>query len=74
MDYADTVQMLQSYFIYGDLPANIEAGTYTLPEAQLDRFLLLIKIGYPTEQEEFDILNRTTGTKSAEVQPVISDE
>lgn len=34
------------------------AGTYQLPEAQLDRFLLKISMGYPSKQEEFEILNR----------------
>ncbi|MGM9988663.1 MAG: AAA family ATPase [Bacillaceae bacterium] len=33
-------------------------GTYPLPEAQLDRFLLKVKIGYPTLQEEIEILSR----------------
>lgn len=34
------------------------AGTYQLPEAQLDRFLLKISMGYPSKQEELEILNR----------------
>ena len=36
------------------------AGTYPLPEAQLDRFLLCVTLGYPTVQEEVDILERYT--------------
>ncbi|GAB3202951.1 MoxR-like ATPase [Pontibacter aydingkolensis] len=51
-----------------------QAGTYPLPEAQLDRFLLFIKIKYPTEQEELNILSSTTGTRQAQVQPVITGE
>ncbi|MHA6246304.1 AAA family ATPase [Pontibacter sp. CAU 1760] len=51
-----------------------QAGTYPLPEAQLDRFLLFIKIKYPTEQEELNILLNTTGTRQARVQPVLSGE
>jgi len=35
-------------------------GTYPLPEAQLDRFLVKIRIGYPTQQEESDIVRKTT--------------
>jgi len=42
-----------------------QAGTYPLPEAQLDRFLLYIKLGYPTEKEELEVLERTTGTYKA---------
>lgn len=33
-------------------------GTYTLPEAQIDRFMLKIKVGYPTKDEESEIINR----------------
>src|SRR5690606_16063809 len=40
-------------------------------EAQLDRFLLYIKIGYPTAEEELRILQRTTGTREAVVEPII---
>ncbi|MDD9149398.1 MULTISPECIES: AAA family ATPase [unclassified Sporolactobacillus] len=36
-------------------------GTYTLPEAQLDRFLIKLSIGYPSRKDELAILNRTAG-------------
>ncbi len=39
-----------------------QSGTYPLPEAQMDRFLLYIKLGYPSEQEELEVLEKTTGT------------
>jgi MoxR-like ATPase len=48
-----------------------QSGTYPLPEAQLDRFLLYIRIGYPTEQEELAVLSGTTGTARPEVRPVL---
>ncbi|GAA4002903.1 MoxR family ATPase [Hymenobacter fastidiosus] len=51
-----------------------QSGTYPLPEAQLDRFLLYIRIGYPTEQEELAVLSGTTGAARAEVQPVLGGE
>ncbi|MDN5202322.1 MoxR family ATPase [Fulvivirgaceae bacterium BMA10] len=51
-----------------------QAGTFPLPEAQLDRFLLYVKIGYPNEEEEKQILSSTTGTISEEVTAVISGE
>ena len=38
-----------------------QEGTYPLPEAQLDRFMLMIEVGYPSEAEEVDIVNLTTG-------------
>jgi MoxR-like ATPase len=40
-----------------------QEGTYPLPEAQSDRFLLKINIGYPTETEEEEIVNRYTSEK-----------
>ncbi len=49
-----------------------QAGTYPLPEAQLDRFLLQLTIGYPTEQEEKTLLTRTTGGPAEAISPVMS--
>lgn len=51
-----------------------QAGTFPLPEAQLDRFLLYIRIGYPGEQQELDILKNTTGGHKGTVEKVISGE
>jgi MoxR-like ATPase len=49
-----------------------QAGTYPLPEAQLDRFILYIRIQYPNAKEENDILRNTTGNLNIEIQPVLS--
>jgi MoxR-like ATPase len=38
-----------------------QEGTYPLPEAQLDRFMLKVRVGYPSRQEELDIIDRMTG-------------
>ena len=51
-----------------------QAGTYPLPEAQLDRFLLYIKLSYPSEREELEVLKSTTGTARPDLQTVLSDE
>jgi MoxR-like ATPase len=51
-----------------------QSGTYPLPEAQLDRFLLYVRIGYPTEQEEMAVLSGTTGSARAEVRPILGGE
>src|SRR5213592_3675470 len=48
-------------------------GTYALPEAQVDRFMLKVVITYPTEMDEFVIVERMTGALSA-VQPVLTSE
>lgn len=49
-----------------------QSGTFPLPEAQVDRFLLFVKVDYPTASEEEQILNLTTGTHNQEVSPVLS--
>ena len=51
-----------------------QAGTYPLPEAQLDRFLLHVRVEYPSEAEEREILVQTTGTHQAEVPRVMHGE
>lgn len=49
-----------------------QEGTYTLPEAQVDRFMMKLKIGYPTETEELEIMRRMARTGKAEaLKPVI---
>lgn len=51
-----------------------QAGTYPLPEAQLDRFMLYIQLGYPSEKEELEVLEKTTGTYRADHQKVLSGQ
>ncbi len=69
-----TYPLDKPFFILATQNPIEQAGTYPLPEAQLDRFLLYIKIGYPTKDEETQILSNTTGIKKAVVQPVINGE
>ena len=47
-----------------------QEGTYPLPEAQLDRFMFKIDVGYPEADEEVEIVKRTTGSVSAPVEAV----
>ncbi|MES3153051.1 AAA family ATPase [Sphingomonas faeni] len=49
-----------------------QAGTYPLPEAQLDRFLLHVRVDYPTEAEERAIIAQTTGSRTATVPRVLN--
>ena len=49
-----------------------QEGTYPLPEAQQDRFMLNIKVDYPEEDEEFHIVQATTGGQGANVERVVS--
>src|SRR5438445_5094319 len=48
-------------------------GTYPLPEAQVDRFMMKVLVGYPSEEEEFVIVQRVTGI-GQEVTPVATTE
>jgi MoxR-like ATPase len=50
-----------------------QEGTYPLPEAQLDRFLFEIRVGYPSASEEVRILRTTTSIDDASVAPVLND-
>ncbi|TDQ08388.1 AAA family ATPase [Pedobacter metabolipauper] len=69
-----TYPLDRPFFILATQNPIEQAGTYPLPEAQLDRFLLYIKIGYPTAAEEVAILSSTTGSKRNVVNPVIGAE
>ncbi|WP_223151751.1 AAA family ATPase [Chitinophaga qingshengii] len=66
-----TYALDRPFFILATQNPIEQSGTYPLPEAQLDRFLLYVKIGYPSEQEETAILAGTTGTNKVQVQPVL---
>ncbi|SHE73450.1 AAA family ATPase [Pedobacter caeni] len=69
-----TYPLDRPFFILATQNPIEQAGTYPLPEAQLDRFLLYIKIGYPTAAEETRILSSTTGTIKNKVNAVIGAE
>jgi MoxR-like ATPase len=49
-----------------------QEGTYPLPEAQLDRFMFMVNIGYPSKHEERQIVRSTTMDLDREVEPVLS--
>ncbi len=51
-----------------------QEGTYPLPEAQVDRFMLKVVVGYPTREEEKEILNRMSGDTMPRASKVISPE
>jgi MoxR-like ATPase len=51
-----------------------QEGTYPLPEAQLDRFMLMLRVGYPEKSEERQIMDRMTGTSAQTPQEVISPD
>ncbi len=49
-------------------------GTYPLPEAQVDRFMMKVLVGYPSEEEEFVIVDRVTGVAEPDVAAVMTTE
>ena len=67
-----TYHLDKPFFILATQNPIEQAGTYPLPEAQLDRFLLYIKINYPSAQEEVDVLLNTTSTRGEKIIPVLS--
>lgn len=70
--YAGTTYPLERpFFILATQNPIEQAGTFPLPEAQLDRFLLYIRIGYPTAEEEKSILESTTGKRNYQINKVI---
>jgi MoxR-like ATPase len=67
-----TYALDRPFFILATQNPIEQAGTYPLPEAQLDRFLLYVKIDYPSAQEERDILTNTTGNRKTIIDPILS--
>ena len=51
-----------------------QEGTYPLPEAQLDRFMFLVDVGYPTAEEEVEIVKSTTGGSQPALEKILSPE
>jgi MoxR-like ATPase len=49
-----------------------QEGTYPLPEAQIDRFMLMIKVGYPSREEERQIMDRMTQPETAHADTVVT--
>jgi MoxR-like ATPase len=65
-----TYPLAPPYFVMATLnPIEME-GTYPLPEAQLDRFLFKVRLGYPGEEELVRIISATTGAVGAAIAPV----
>jgi MoxR-like ATPase len=66
-----TYQWELPFFVMATQNPIEQEGTYPLPEAQLDRFMLSINIGYPTRAEEREIVMSTTQTFKRDIQPVL---
>ena len=70
----NTYELPKPFFVLATQNPLEQEGTYPLPEAQLDRFLLFIKVGYPTASEEWDIARKVTSGDLGDISPVVSAE
>src|SRR5437762_7695494 len=66
--------MKNPFFVLATQNPIEQEGTYPLPEAQLDRFLSLLQVDYPTDAEEEEIMRMGTADVRAEVKPVLNAE
>src|ERR671910_480482 len=67
-----TFELPDPFFVIATQNPIEQEGTYPLPEAQLDRFMFNIKVGYPSADEEEKILTQTTRTDKVEVRKILS--
>ncbi len=71
----DTTYPLPDPFVVMATQNPIEQeGTYPLPEAQIDRFMLMIKVGYPSREEERAVMDRMTGVLPSKASPRCTTE
>ena len=71
----DTTHRLPDPFLVMATQNPIEQeGTYPLPEAQLDRFMLMVKVGYPSREEEREIMDRMTSRLKPECRAAVAPE
>ena len=67
----ETFQLEEPFLVLATQNPIEQEGTYPLPEAQIDRFMLKVKIGYPSREEEKEIMLRMAGGEPIPVDPVI---
>ncbi len=69
-----TYDLPNPFFVLATQNPIEQEGTYHLPEAQLDRFMFELRIGYPSVEEEEAIVSTTTGVQDNDIKPVLSAE
>jgi MoxR-like ATPase len=69
-----TYRMAEPFFVLATQNPIEQEGTYPLPEAQLDRFMFNIEVGYPSFEEEVNIVKNTTGGIHTQVEEVLHAE
>lgn len=68
----DTFKLDEPFLVLATQNPIEQEGTYPLPEAQVDRFMLKVKIGYPSKDEELLIMRQNVGGKQADIKGVVS--
>jgi len=66
-----TYALPEPFFVLATQNPIEQEGTYPLPEAQLDRFMFELRVGYPSRAEEEAIVEQTTGGRTAALEPVL---
>ncbi len=69
-----THRLPKPFFVLATQNPIEQEGTYPLPEAQLDRFMFNVNLGYPSFAEELDIVKNTTGNQVAELRHILTGE
>jgi len=67
-------QLEEPFFVLATQNPIEQEGTYPLPEAQLDRFMFNILVDYPNEDEEFEIMKRTTSADTHDIEALLTGE
>ena len=67
-------QLPEPFFVLATQNPIEQEGTYPLPEAQLDRFMFMIHVGYPDSTEELDIIKRTTARREVNLEHVLDGD
>jgi len=69
-----TFELEQPFLVFATQNPIEQEGTYALPEAQLDRFMFLVDVGYPTLEEECQVVHTTTGEALPPLEKVLSPQ
>jgi MoxR-like ATPase len=70
----ETHRLPDPFFVLATQNPIEQEGTYPLPEAQLDRFMFELRIGYPSREEEEEVALRTTGSSASQVRRVVNGD
>jgi len=68
---SNTYPLPAPFFVLATQNPIEQEGTYPLPEAQLDRFMFMIRVGYPSRDEEIEIMRRTTSNERVTLSPLL---